>query len=299
MEDFIMKMPKISLLEWQKHYGTEVACAATLAKYRWPQGFICPRCGHDSAWFITTRKVYQCCQCAHQVSVTAGTLFHSTNLPLVKWFWAIYLVASDKGGISALRLSKHLGVSWPTARSMLKKIRTAMVHRDSLYRLVDELIELDDTYVGGKKPGKRGRGAKGKKSILVAVEHKAETAGFVAMKAVQSVSGKEIKSFLERYLSPGQHVRTDAFPAMNIVEENHQHEKKITPPKEVSTWLPLVHIVIGNMKTFLNGTFHGVTHKYLQEYLDEFCYRFNRRFWEPELPLRLLNACLSHAPVLS
>lgn len=294
-----MKMPKISLLEWQKHYGTEVACAATLAKYRWPQGFICPRCGHDSAWFITTRKVYQCCQCAHQVSVTAGTLFHSTNLPLVKWFWAIYLVASDKGGISALRLSKHLGVSWPTARSMLKKIRTAMVHRDSLYRLVDELIELDDTYVGGKKPGKRGRGAKGKKSILVAVEHKAETAGFVAMKAVQSVSGKEIKSFLERHLSPGQHVRTDAFLAMNIVEENHQHEKKITPPKEVSTWLPLVHIVIGNMKTFLNGTFHGVTHKYLQEYLDEFCYRFNRRFWEPELPLRLLNACLSHAPVLS
>ena len=294
-----MKMPKISLLEWQKHYGTEVACAATLAKYRWPQGFICPRCGHDSAWFITTRKVYQCCQCAHQVSVTAGTLFHSTNLPLVKWFWAIYLVASDKGGISALRLSKHLGVSWPTARSMLKKIRTAMVHRDSLYRLVDELIELDDTYVGGKKPGKRGRGAKGKKSILVAVEHKAETAGFVAMKAVQSVSGKEIKSFLERHLSPGQHVSTDAFPAMNIVEENHQHEKKITPPKEVSTWLPLVHIVIGNMKTFLNGTFHGVTHKYLQEYLDEFCYRFNRRFWEPELPLRLLNACLSHAPVLS
>ncbi len=294
-----MKMPKISLLEWQKHYGTEVACAATLAKYRWPQGFICPRCGHDSAWFITTRKVYQCCQCAHQVSVTAGTLFHSTNLPLVKWFWAIYLVASDKGGISALRLSKHLGVSWPTARSMLKKIRTAMVHRDSLYRLVDELIELDDTYVGGKKPGKRGRGAKGKKSILVAVEHKAETAGFVAMKAVQSVSGKEIKSFLERHLNPGQHVRTDAFPAMNIVEENHQHEKKITPPKEVSTWLPLVHIVIGNMKTFLNGTFHGVTHKYLQEYLDEFCYRFNRRFWEPELPLRLLNACLSHAPVLS
>jgi transposase-like protein len=297
MEDFIMKMPKISLLEWQKRYGTEEACAATLAKYRWPHGFICPRCGHDSACFITTRKLYQCSQCAHQVSVTAGTLFHSTNLPLVKWFWAIYLVASDKGGISALRLSKHIGVSWPTARSMLKKIRTAMVHRDSLYRLVDDLIELDDTYVGGKKSGKRGRGAKGKKPIVVAVEHKAKTAGFVAMKAVESVSGKQIKSFLERHLNRAQQVRTDAFPSMNVVKESHEHEKKVTPPEEVSIWLPLVHIVIGNMKTFLNGTFHGVTHKYLQEYLDEFCYRFNRRFWEPELPLRLLNACLSHAPV--
>ena len=292
-----MKMPKISLIEWQKRYGTEKACAATLAKYRWPQGFICPKCGNDSSWYITTRKVYQCSKCQHQVSVTAGTLFHSTNLPLVKWFWAIYLMASDKGGISALRLSKHIGVSWPTARNMLKKIRTAMAHRDSIYRLFDELIELDDTYVGGKKPGKRGRGAKGKKPILVAVEHKGKTAGFVAMQAVEAVSGKEIKHFLERHLKNGQKVRTDAFPAMNIVKESHQHDKKVTPPEETSSWMPLVHIVIGNMKTFLNGTFHGVTHRYLQEYLDEFCYRFNRRFWEPELPHRLLNACLSHVPV--
>jgi len=292
-----MKMPRISLIEWQKRYGTEKACAAMLAKYRWPQGFICPKCGHDSSWYITTRKVYQCTKCQHQVSVTAGTLFHSTNLPLVKWFWAIYLMASDKGGISALRLSKHIGVSWPTARNMLKKIRTAMAHRDSIYRLFDELIELDDTYVGGKKPGKRGRGAKGKKPILVAVEHKGKTAGFVAMKAVETVSGKEIKHFLERHLNNGQKVRTDALPAMNIVKESHQHDKKVTPAKETSSWLPLVHIVIGNMKTFLNGTFHGVTHRYLQEYLDEFCYRFNRRFWESELPHRLLNACLSHAPV--
>jgi transposase-like protein len=287
------------LLEWQKRYGTEKACAAAIAKYRWPKGFICPKCGNDSAWYITTRKVYQCSSCRHQVSVTAGTLFHSTNLPLVKWFWAIYLVAADKGGISALRLSKHIGVSWPTARNMLKKIRTAMAHRDSIYRLFNELIELDDTYVGGKKPGKRGRGATGKKPVLVAVENRGKAAGFVAMKAVETVSGETIENFLKHHLNNGQKVRTDALPAMNIVNKAHQHDKKITPPEEASSWLPLVHIVIGNMKTFLNGTFHGVTHKYLQEYLDEFCYRFNRRFWEHELPLRLLNACLSHVPVTS
>ncbi len=128
-----MKMPTISLLEWQHRYGKETACAATLAKYRWPQGFMCPKCGKDSAWFITTRKIYQCSKCRHQVSITAGTLLHSTNLPLVKWFWAIYFVAADKGGISALRLSKHIGVSWVTARSMLKKMRIAMAHRDSIY----------------------------------------------------------------------------------------------------------------------------------------------------------------------
>jgi len=291
-----MKTPEISLLEWQQRYGTEEACAETLFKYRWPDGFICPKCGHDSAWFINTRRVYQCSRCRHQVSVTAGTMLHSTNLPLVKWFWAIYFVASDKGGISALRLSKHIGVSWPTARGMLKKIRMAMAHRDSLYRLLNEMIEFDDTYVGGKKPGKRGRGAKGKKPVLVAVEHRGKSAGFVAMRAVDTVSSKEINAFMKRHLANGQRVRTDALPAMNIIQEGHEHEKKVTPPEETSKWLPLVHIVIGNMKTFLNGTFHGVTHKYLQEYLDEFCYRFNRRFWESELPFRLLNACMAHAP---
>ena len=86
---------------------------------------------------------------------------------------------------------------------------------------------------------------------------------------------------------------------MNVVGVEHKHEKKVTPPEEASTWLPLVHIVIGNMKTFLNGTFHGVTHKYLQEYLDEFCYLFNRSLWESGLSLRLLNACLAHAPAPS
>ncbi len=294
-----MKMSQISLLEWQKRFGTEKACVVALTKYRWPQGCMCPRCGHNSSYYIKTRKVYQCSKCRHQVSVTAGTLFHSTNLPLVKWFWAIYLIASDKGGISALRLSKQIGVSWPTARNMLKKIRTAMAHRDSIYRLFNEVIEFDDTYVGGRRPGKRGRGAEGKKPILVAVENRGKNAGFGAMKVVETVSGKEIKQFLKYHLQSGKQVRTDAFPAMNVVKQSHQHEKKVTPPEKVSSWLPKVHIVIGSMKTFINGTFHGVTHQYLQEYLSEFCYRFNRRFWEPELPLRLLNACLSHAPVNS
>ena len=92
-------------------------------------------------------------------------------------------------------------------------------------------------------------------------------------------------------------MRTDAFPSLNSIGETHKHDKKVTPPEEASNWLPLVHIMIGNLKKSLNGTFHGVSHKYLQEYVSEFCYRFNRRFWEPKLPMLLLNACLTHAPV--
>ena len=291
-----MKMPITSLIEWQKRFGTENACIKILEKVRWPQGFQCPACGSQQYSFVTTRKLYQCHQCRHQVSVIAGTLFHATKVPLVKWFWAIYLMASDKGGISALRLSKHIGISWISARNILKKIRTAMAHRDSIYRL-ENLIEFDDTYVGGKRAGKRGRGAEGKKPVLVAVETRSKGAGFMAMQAVDTVSEITVQPFLTVHLKSGQIVRTDALPALNVVAKEHIHEKKVTPPQKASEWLPLVHIMIGNMKKFLNGTFHGVSSRYLQEYLDEFCYRFNRRFWEPELPLRLLNACLAHVPV--
>ena len=291
-----MKMPKLSLLEWQKRYGTEKACAKALSKVRWPQGFYCPRCGCKKSSYITTRKMHQCSECKYHVSLTTGTLFHSTNLPLVKWFWAIYLVAADKGGISALRLAKHIGVSWPTARNMLKKIRTAMAHRDSIYRL-ENIIEMDDAVVGGKRPGKRGRGAHGKKPIVVAVERRKKKASFMAAQVVDTIDKQTIRRFMKYRFKPGQTVRTDAFPALNAIAETQTHDKKVTPPDQACTWLPLVHILIGNLKTFLNGTFHGVTHKYLQEYVSEFCYRFNRRFWEPELPLRLLNACLTHSPV--
>ena len=198
-----------------------------------------------------------------------------------------------------MRLSKQIKVSWLTARNMLRKLRTAMSHRDSVYRLMEALIEMDDTYIGGKKPGKRGRGAAGKKPVLVAVERKDEGSGFIPMKAVDTISKETVKDFLEHHIQKGHHIRTDAFPALNIIQEDHVHEKKKTPPHKAGEWLPKVHIIIGNLKSFLNGTYHGVSGKYLQEYLDEFCYRFNRRYWEYELPFRLLNASASHTPAIT
>lgn len=291
-----MKMPQISLIEWQRRFGTEKGCIEELRKVRWPHGFICPVCGSRDYSYISSRRIYECSECHHQTSITSGTIFHSTNLPLVKWFWAIYLMASDKGGISALRLSKQIDVSWITAQRMLRKIRTVMKHRDSIYRL-GNMVELDDAFVGAKKTGKRGRGAHGKTPVLVAVEKRGNRPGFMAASAVNRVTSESVREFLDQHLKPGQKVRTDAFASLNAVSEVHEHEKKATPPPEAGKWLPIVHIVIGNMKKFLNGTFHGVSQKYLSEYISEFCYRFNRRFWEPELPLRVLNACLAHVPV--
>lgn len=292
-----MKTEALNLVEWQTRYGTEAACEQALAQQRWPQGFVCPKCGHDDGYHVRGRHVYQCTQCTHQTSVTAGTLFHSTKVPLVKWFWAIYLSASDKGGMSAERLKKHIGVSWITASRMLRKLRTAMGERDSQYRLTG-LIELDDALVGGRQSGgKRGRGAPGKTPILVAVENRGSHAGFVAMEVVSSVSLETVKAFVERRIAPNQSVRSDALPALGSVGDSQQHTPRVTPPDKAGEWLPWVHVAIGNLKTFLLGTYHGVSPTYLQEYLNEFCYRFNRRQWEAQLPQRLLNICLAHKPL--
>lgn len=291
-----MKVTETDLLDWQARYGTEEACSEALAQQRWPEGFRCPRCGHDHGYTITTRHGYECASCHYQASLTAGTLFHSTNLPLTKWFWAIYLTASDKGGISAVRLAKQIRVSWITASRMLRKIRIAMGHRDSVYRLHD-LVEIDDALVGGRKPGKRGRGAEGKVPVLVAVENREARAGFIAMQHVPAVTRETVAQFVQHHLPPSQLVRSDALAALGAIGKTQHHAARVTPADQAGTWLPWVHVAIGNLKAFLLGTYHGVSSKYLQEYLNEFCYRFNRRHWETELPMRLLNACLTHTPV--
>ena len=171
----------------------------------------------------------------------------------------------------AERLRKLIGVSWITASRMLRKLRAAMGERDAQYRLTD-LIELDDALVGGRRSGgKRGRGAEGKTPILVAVENRGERAGFVAIEVTPSVRLDTVKGFVERHIAPDQFVRSDALGALKSVAETQHHAPRVTPPAKAGEWLPWVHVVIGNLKAFLLGTYHGVSPTHLQAYLNEFC----------------------------
>jgi transposase-like protein len=173
-----------------------------------------------------------------------------------------------------------------------------MGHRDSLYQL-SGTIEVEDALVGGRQKGKRGRGAAGKKNVLIACESKDKNAGFIALAVVDSICHFSVNEFIKKHLKPGQKVHSDALPALNIIDQTQNYKARITPSYLVDEWLPSVHIAIGNLKTFLLGTFHGILGKYLQEYLNEFCYRFNRRFIEKKISNRLLNLAIIHAPVRS
>jgi transposase-like protein len=291
-----MKAAEASFYAWQRTFSTDEKCMAHLRAIRWANGFQCSHCGHDHGYWTAAYDRFECACCHQQTSVISGTLFHATKLPLTKWFWAIYWMASDKGGISALRLSKLIGVTWRTAYHVLEKLRKAMGHRDSIYRLSD-IVEFDDALVGGKKPGKRGRGAEGKTSVLVACENREGKPGFIAMEVVESVNKGSVLDFAKRRIKFDQTVRTDGLAANNGIQPHVTHIAKITPPEMANEWLPWVHIAIANLKRFLLGTFHGTSNRYLQEYLNEFCYRFNRRFWEAEIPNRLLRLCVEHRSV--
>ena len=292
-----MAYQELSLLQFNKKFPSERACQKALEKLRWPKGFVCPKCAHNHAYDRSKRHLLECAGCGYQASLTAGTIFHKTRTPLVKWFWTIYLVSQDKGGVSATRLAKQLELGYKTAWLMLHKIRSAMAQRDSRYTL-SGFIEMDDAFFGGAHAGKRGRGAANKSTVLVMIESKEEHAGFISMQRLDSMKRTEVESVVKDQIKPGQTIRTDGHKSFQQLGElGHKHSGTPVPSKQAAEQLPWVHIAISNAKRYLLGTYHGVSHKHLQRYLDEFCYRFNRRSWEKQMTDRLLTACINANPI--
>src|SRR3990170_3820370 len=207
-----MSYTELSLLEFQRRFSTEQACQQALEQARWPNGFACPRCGHGKASGIATRRLLQCRGCRYQVSLTAGTILHKTRTPLVKWFWAIWMVAQDNGGVSALRLARQLELRYRTAWTMLHKLRKAMGQRDATYTLTGS-IEMDDAFFGGAAAGKRGRGAANKTKVVVMVESREEHAGFIGMKTVAKTDRAEIGAAATAKIEPGQEIHTAGLAA--------------------------------------------------------------------------------------
>ena len=150
-----MSIP-MTLLKFQKRFASEDDCLEYLEKVRWLNGFRCPNCEHDVGYRLSNRWLTQCAVCRHQSSVTSGTIFHGTRVPLQKWFWMIYMVAHDKGGPSTLQLAKQLGLYYKTAWHMMQKIRYAMGKRDEQISLAG-FIELDEAIIGphARKTGRR------------------------------------------------------------------------------------------------------------------------------------------------
>jgi len=214
---------------------------------------------------------------------------HKTHLPMTVWFWAIYLISKDKRGISATQLATELSLSYETAWYLLHRIRKAMSQRDMEY-LLSGVVELDDTYFGStEEGGKRGRGTSKAKIVVAVSKDRKGKPQYLKMQAVGNLKGETIGAFAESCITRGSIIQSDAYRSYRKpLGENYTHQYDVfDSDKDMLRWL---HIIVGNLKAFLLGTYHGNCRINLQAFLDEFCYRFNRRWHKDELFTRLLNA---------
>ena len=281
------KRKRYPLGAFLKQFSTEAQCREYLASLRWKEGYVCPKCGCRHAYRLCNGR-YQCAQCRHQVSVTAGTVLHKTHMPLTQWFLAFYLVCQDKRGISAVQLSSQLGTTYKTAWYMLKRIRSAMGQRDKKHQL-SGVIEFDDSYFGGPTVGrKRGRGTEKAKVFVALSLSESGNPLYLKMMVTPNIKRASVKKFAQSAFAEGSIIRSDGYRSYIPALEGYTHEHKPYDPN--SRLLHWLHVIISNAKAFILGTYHGLPKKNLQSYLDEYSFRFSRRSFGPALLERLALA---------
>jgi transposase-like protein len=270
---------------FEELYGSEEKCRAALFGWRWPEGFVCPACGDRRHCVVKHegRDLYQCNACRTQTSLTAGTIFASTKLPLTVWFRAMFLITQTKQGISRLELSRRLGVRYDTAWKIHHKLAQVMMERDRAKPL-DGRVEMDDAYLGGERNGgKRGRGSPGKMPVVVAVATtESRKPVRIKIRRVKRFTKKHIERLAAGIVARGAHVLTDGLGCFNgLKAAGCTHEVVISGPGRKSAQNPLfkwANTALGNIKSALDGTFRKVSEKHAPRSLAEFEYRFNRRY---------------------
>ncbi len=264
--------------EFDNRFSNAQACCKYLFSIRWPDGFVCCKCGHGQYW-KSSRDLYICRHCEHQHSLTAGTILHGSKKPITSWFKAMWWFTTRKSGVNAVNLQSLLGLgSYTTAWCWLQKLRSCTIRpgREKL----SGTVEVDEFYLGGGHSGKRGRGAGHKCSVVAAVEKEGRKLGRIRLQRIDDCSQNNLVQFIQKYVHPESHVITDGWRGYGLnVSKNYDHEKVIQSKAEnKSKTLPGVHLVSSLVKRLILGTFHGrFDKKHLQRYLDEYVFRFNRR----------------------
>ena len=287
-----------TLLELEQRFSDEARCRDYLFSLRWPEGFLCPVCG--SGGLAIRRDLWRCVQCGRETSVLAGTIFQDSKLPLTVWFRAMWQVASQKKGVSALGLQRALGLgNYKTAWAMLHKLRRAMVRpgRDRL----SGVVEVDEASWGAEEPDVRGRQTIRKALIIVVAQADGKGIGRIRLRHIPNTNRATLHGFIADSIEPGSTVVSDGLQAYRELE-GYVHDRQIQKHQlaDAEHLLPRVHRVISLLKRWLLGTHQGaIAHEHLQDYLDEFTFRFNRRksASRGKLFLRLSQQAVQVSPV--
>lgn len=289
-EKTAMAWRDVNFQQFSLKYPNENACRKKLFQMRWPDGFICPDCGCREYYFIEKRQRYQCKGCRKQHSVTSGTIMHKTHLPLITWFWAMYLVSRDKRAFSATRISDELNISIKAAWFLLHRLRKAMGNEIERSRL-SGIVEIGEVNFGkSATPEPTPRGI-GKQTALVGLSVDPDGKPLsLRIQLVENRRGSTIGRFAKRVIAPGSLIQTDELRCYHkSLQKNHLKEYSLESSNHMSLrWLKTI---VMNAKLAIEGTFHGLDSKYLQSYFDEFCFRFNFRH-KRELIFKNLMRCI-------
>jgi transposase-like protein len=294
-----MKIPE-NQIEFEKMFTTEEQCLDYLKELRFPKGYSCRKCQHNEYW-LNNRGIMVCKSCKNELSITSETIFHRSKLPLVVLFRALWWMVAQKNGVSAVGIQRVLGLgSYRTAWVWLHKFRRLMVFPGRIK--LSGKIEVDETLVGGRKAGKRGRGAEGKSLVVIAVEVLEKGTGRVRMSLISDASKKALGKFINENIEIGSNLITDGWKGYTgISKKGYHHEiedkTKMLDGEEI---LPNVHRIASLLKRWLLGTHQNyIGEEYLSYYLDEYTFRYNRRKSNSRglLFQRLIEQGVLHEPV--
>jgi transposase-like protein len=269
----------MTLVDVNSMFSTDDKCRELLKKLRWPNGVKCLRCGGPDTFEVSSYK-YECRKCAYQFTVTAQSIFHDSHLPLTTWFLAVLLIVEARKGVSANQLKRTLGVAYKTAWYLCHRIRHAMNETSKgAPQLADGggVIEMDETYVGGKRPGKRGRGAEGKEIVIGIREREGDLRFFRA----EDVKSGTLAKYVQEHISADVDVIvTDDLNAYKKAVDQERHETVTHSAGEYvrgDIHTNTIESAFSLLKRGIIGSWHKISAKHLPAYLNEMTFRFNRR----------------------
>jgi transposase-like protein len=295
----------MNLFSLAKTFPTEEHALAYFMKARWPKGVRCLGCDHDKCYLIETKgktgkpaQLFECAECSLHFSATTGTLFHDSHLPLQKWFMAIALMVEAKKGISAKQVQRHIGCTYKTAWYLCHRIRQAMQDGNIPLGSRGQVVEIDETMIGGRLSGTGVHAGRANKVKVLGI---VERGGRVHMQTIKDGKKKTIKPIIDANLSPNaREVVTDggAVYGFIIPPEKHtagNHKEEIASRKGISN--QSIEGAFGLFKRGVIGSYHRLGTEHLDRYLGEFCWRYNRRGIQPMLFNIMLGNLAANKPM--
>lgn len=286
------KFKSLSIFEFQQKFPNDEACFKYLAEKKWGKGFECPHCGHNKFCNGDTKYQRQCTKCKRKSSPTSQTIFHRIKFPLLKAFYIVYYMSTCKKGINSTELSRKLDLRQKTCWAFQQKVRKAM-QSSSQFPMKEEVVEVDETVVGGEEENVRGRQNQDKKLVVVGIEKKGNGISRMYGKHIQKSSSEELGDFFAEHIDKEAEIRTDRWSGYQPLEKQYPNLKREQSGKKGDNFKDM-HRAIMMFKSWLRGLHHHVEH--LQAYINEYTYRFNRSFMKEAIFDNLLERMVKTPP---